>query len=57
MDSQTVHDLAIVYAQSKMDEYELDNRDALINGNVAMSKEEIQYLESAYNFAIQHLSE
>lgn len=57
MDSQTIHDLAMVYVQSKMTEYELDKRNAPLCGNTAMSKEEIQYLKSAYIFAIEHLSE
>lgn len=57
MDNQIIHELAIVYADSKLNEYELDRREAPLCGNVSMSVEEIQYLKNAYNFAIQHLSE
>lgn len=57
MDKQQVHDLAVAYASSKMTEYNVDKREVPMNGNTSMSAEEIQYLKSAYDFAIQHLSE
>lgn len=58
MDKQKIiHDLAIAYASSKISEFNLDKREALMNGNISMSIEEIQYLKSAYDFAIQNLSE
>lgn len=57
MDNQKLHDLAIAYASSKLSEYELDKREAPLCGNISMSAEEIQYLKSAYKFAIEHLSE
>lgn len=54
---QTIHDLAIVYANSKIIEFNLNKRSAIACGNVSMSLEEIQYLKSAYDFAIKNLSE
>lgn len=57
MDNQAIHELAVAYASSKLSEYELDNREAPLCGNISMSVEEIQYLKKAYDFAIQHLSE
>lgn len=57
MEQQQIHDLAVAYASSKMSEYNIDKREAPMNGNISMSAEEIQYLKSAYDFAIQHLSE
>mgnify|MGYP007029248812 FL=1 len=54
---QIIHDLAIVYANSKMIEFNLDKRSAIACGNVSVSVEEIQYLKSAYDFAIKNLSE
>lgn len=57
MDKQQIHDLAVAYANSKMAEYNIDKREAPMNGNISMSAEEIQYLKSAYDFAIKHLSE
>lgn len=57
MDNQIIHELAIVYADSKLNEYELDKREAPLCGNISMTVEEIQYLKKAYDFAIQHLSE
>ena len=57
MDNQTIQELAIAYANSKLTEYELDKREAPLCGNVSMSVEEIQYLKKAYDFAIQHLLE
>lgn len=57
MDKQQIHDLAVAYASSKMSEYNIDKREAPMNGNISMSLEEIQYLKSAYDFAIKHLLE
>lgn len=54
---QIAHDLAVAYASSKMSEYNIDKREAPMNGNISMSAEEIQYLKSAYVFAIKHLLE
>lgn len=55
--SQIAHDLAVAYASSKMAEYNIDKREQIMYGNISMSLEEIQYLKSAYDFAIKHLSE
>lgn len=57
MDNQQLHDLAVAYASSKMSEYQIDKREAMLVGNIQMSADEIQYLKTAYDFAIQHLSE
>lgn len=57
MDNQTIHELAVAYASSKLSEYELDKREAPLCGNISMSAEEVQYLKKAYDFAVQHLSE
>ena len=57
MDSQKIHDLAVAYAQVKLSEHNIDSRSAVMNGNIDMSEKEIQYLKSAYDFAIKHLSE
>lgn len=57
MDNQQLHDLAVAYASSKMSEYQIDKREAMLAGNIQMSADEIQYLKTAYDFAIQHLSE
>lgn len=54
---QIVHDLAITYAKSKLNEYVLDKREAPLAGNTSMSNNEIQYLKRAYDFAIQNLSD
>lgn len=57
MDKQQIHDLSVAYAGSKMTEYNIDNRESPMIGNVDMSEKEIQYLKSAYDFAIKNLSE
>ena len=57
MDSQKIHDLAVAYASSKIVEYYVDKRSAPMVGNTSMSKDEIQYLKSAYQFAIENLLE
>lgn len=54
---QIVHDLAITYAKSKLNEYIFDKRKAPLAGNTSMSNDEIQYLKRAYDFAIQNLSD
>ena len=48
---------AVAYASSKLNEYQIDCRDAILDGNTDMSIEEIQYLKSAYDFAVLHLNE
>ena len=57
MSHDEIHDLAIVYANSKLTEYQIDSRSAVMCGNTEMSVEEIQYLKSAYQFALNHLTE
>ena len=57
MDKQQIHDLSVAYAGSKMTEYNIDNRESPMICNVDMSEKEIQYLKSAYDFAIKNLSE
>lgn len=57
MTHDEIHDLAIVYANSKLAEYQIDSRSAVMCGNTEMSVEEIQYLKSAYQFALNHLTE
>lgn len=57
MSHEEIHDLATVYANAKLSEYQVDNRKALACGNTEMFIEEIQYLKSAYQFALKHLAE
>ena len=57
MSHEEIHDLAVAYASSKLTEYQIDCRDAILDGNTDMSIEEIQYLKSAYDFAVLHLNE
>lgn len=57
MTSQIVHDLAIAYANSKLSEFLLDNREAPLCGSTSLSADEVQYLQSAYEFARKSLSE
>ena len=57
MDKNTIHDLAVVYAEVKLKEYQLVSKTAPMEENTEFSIDEVQYLKSAYNFAIQHLSE
>lgn len=57
MDSQTIHDLAIAYAQSKLLELQISSREAPLQGNIDFSSDEVRYLQSAYLFAIERLSE
>lgn len=57
MDKNVIHDLAIAYAVSKLNEYEIDKREAPLCGNTSMKSDEITYLKSAYDFAIKNLSE
>ena len=56
MDNNKVHDLAIVYAQAKLQEYQLSIREAVLAGNTDISEDEIKYLKTAYDYAIQKLS-
>jgi hypothetical protein len=57
LDDKVMNELALSYAKVKLAEFEVDKREALGCGSVEMSAEEIQYLKSAYDFAIQQLSE
>ena len=57
MSHDEIHDLAIVYANSKLTEYQIDSRSTVMCGNTEMSVEEIQYLKSAYQFVLNHLTE
>lgn len=57
MSHEEIHDLAVAYASSKLNEYQIDCRDAILDGNTDMSIEEIRYLKSAYDFAVLHLNE
>ena len=57
MSHEEIHDLAVEYASSKLNEYQIDCRDAILDGNTDMSIEEIHYLKSAYDFAVLHLNE
>lgn len=52
----TVEKLALLYADKKLSEYLLDKREAPTCGSTDMSEDEVKYLKSAYDFAIQHLS-
>lgn len=45
MDNNKVHDLAIVYAQAKLQEYQLSKREAVLAGNTDISEDEIKYLK------------
>lgn len=55
--NQIAHDLAVAYAKVKLQEFELDNREAIADGCTNMNIEELKYLKSAYDFAIKNLSE
>lgn len=57
MGKQVAHDLAIAYAQSKLAELQMSNREAIMQGNTNFSADEVEYLKSAYIFARKHLSE
>ena len=41
MSHEEIHDLAVAYASSKLNEYQIDCRDAILDGNTDMSIEEI----------------
>lgn len=57
MDNQQIaHDLALIYAKSKLGEYLLDKRDGLACGATDTSEDEVEYLQDAYNFAIKNLN-
>lgn len=57
MDKSAIHDLAVSYAEVKLKEYQLVSKTAPMEENTEFSIDEVNYLKSAYNFAIQHLSE
>ena len=57
MGKQVAHDLAMAYAQSKLLEFQISNREAPFQGNTEFSVDEVVYLKSAYIFAKEHLSE
>lgn len=57
MSHEEIHDLATVYANAKLSEYQVDSITSLTSGNTEMSIKEIQYLKSAYDFAVLHLNE
>lgn len=57
MTNQIAHDLAIAYANSKLSEFLLNKREAPFCADTSLSKDEVQYLESAYEFARKNLSE
>lgn len=57
MSHEEIHDLATVYASAKLSEYQVDSRTSLACGNTEMSIKEIQYLKTAYQFALKHLAE
>lgn len=57
MSHEEIHDLATVYANAKLSEYQVDSRTSLTYGNTEISIEKIQYLKSAYQFALKHLAE
>lgn len=50
------HDLALIYADSKLKQYQIDHQENLACGNIEMTEDEINYLESAYLFAIKNFS-
>lgn len=47
--------LALIYAEKKLSEYLLDIRESLACGSTDLSKDELEYLKSAYDFAINNL--
>lgn len=54
--NQMIHDLAVAYAKTKLEEFQIEQREALAVGNIEMSDNEIKVLKSAYDFAIKNLS-
>lgn len=54
MDNQN-QKLALIYANCKLAEYQIEKRNAPLCGNVDMSTDEIDYLQKAYNFATDNL--
>lgn len=54
--NQIIHDLAVAYAKTKLEEFQIEQREALAVGNIEMSDNEIKVLKSAYDFAIKNLS-
>lgn len=57
MASNTEHDLALIYAQVKLSEYQIKNKTAPLEENTDFSIDEIEYLERAYTFARMKLSQ
>lgn len=57
MDESESRKLALVYAESKFKEYLLEKREAPLCGNVGFSDDEIEYMKSAYDYAISKLTE
>lgn len=57
MDKNAIHDLAVSYAEVKLKEYQLVSKTVPMEENTEFSINEVNYLKSAYNFAIQNLSE
>lgn len=51
-----VEKLAFIYAEKKLSEYLLDKREGLACGSTDLSKDELDYLQSAYDFAINNLA-
>lgn len=57
MDKNATHDLAVMYAEVKLKEYQIASKNVPFEDNIQFSEKEIEYLKSAYDFAIKHLSE
>lgn len=55
MDDQQIHELALLYARTKLNEFQMEKREAIACGNINMTNDEIQYLKSAYEFAVERL--
>lgn len=55
MDEQKIHESALLYARTKLNEFQIENREAIACGNIDMTNDEIQYLKSAYEFALERL--
>ncbi len=55
MDEQRLHELALLYARVKLTEFQMEKREAIACGNIGMTNDEIQYLKSAYEFALESL--
>lgn len=55
MNIEDAKSLALIYAGVKLNELQTERRKHITLGNLEMSDEEIQYLESAYWFAFERL--